>query len=299
VFTGLANFDWGACVRSLYRQYAVEQNLSQDELANLISPMLYAGALSCMMTCLMIVGTSNLATVLYHQKVMTRKEELATLKSGGDPAAARAAALTKKVRRQKEQGLEQTADIMQSMAVIELEENALVMELATGSPMELHYDLVAHDEEMAVIHRSIESHATGHMLEDSEEPQSPSMYTSSATDQATIHLLEGEDEVLAADGTAITRDELRPHRHGVGGAGLMQTGKTLVSLARQLEIDGGRTEAFVDARKDENQSLDSRVQGARELLMRTRANHMDVEWESMVIFSKRSACYALMTAETQ
>eukprot|EP01047_Picozoa_sp_COSAG01_P009072 COSAG01_NODE_367_length_18064_cov_23.990315_16_plen_93_part_00 len=50
VFTGLANFDWGACVCSLYRQYAVEQNLSEDELANLISLMLYAGALSCMMT---------------------------------------------------------------------------------------------------------------------------------------------------------------------------------------------------------------------------------------------------------
>jgi uncharacterized membrane protein len=59
--------------------------------------MLYSGAMSCVMSISMIVTTSNLAKALYHKNVMTRKEELASMKSGNDPVLARAAALTKRV----------------------------------------------------------------------------------------------------------------------------------------------------------------------------------------------------------
>ena len=44
--------------------------------------------------------------------------------------------------------------LYQMSAIIELEENALIMELATGSPMEEHYDLVAHDAAVADIKRA-------------------------------------------------------------------------------------------------------------------------------------------------
>ena len=58
------------------------------------------------------------------------------------------------VRKTKDTSIQETASAMQYGAIIELEEQALVMELATGTPMEIHYDLVAHDDALSEIQRS-------------------------------------------------------------------------------------------------------------------------------------------------
>ena len=52
----------------------------------------------------------------------------------------------KKVRRTKVQDISEVSSRIQATAITTLEENALVMEFATGAPMEEHYDLVAHDD---------------------------------------------------------------------------------------------------------------------------------------------------------
>ena len=46
------------------------------------------------------------------------------------------------------------AGTIQNNAFVNLEEQALIMELATGTPMELHYDLVAHDDTLEEIEQS-------------------------------------------------------------------------------------------------------------------------------------------------
>ena len=52
----------------------------------------------------------------------------------------------KKVRRSQAQNISEVSSRIQATAITTLEENALVMEFATGVPMEEHYDLVAHDD---------------------------------------------------------------------------------------------------------------------------------------------------------
>eukprot|EP01049_Picozoa_sp_SAG25_P017293 SAG25_NODE_4400_length_825_cov_1.050964_2_plen_78_part_01 len=49
------------------------------------------------------------------------------------------------------------AGTIQNNAFVDLEEQALIMELATGTPMELHYDLVAHDDTLEEIGQSTHS----------------------------------------------------------------------------------------------------------------------------------------------
>jgi hypothetical protein len=161
------------------------------------------------------------------------------------------------VRKTKDTSIQETASAMQYGAIIELEEQALVMELATGTPMEIHYDLVAHDDALSEIQRSA-------------KVQSDS--------------IDAPDEAEEADGSKV--EVLQRHAAGNAG-GAMQTGKTLAALSlstmsRQIEVDGGRQQAgFQDARKDEPQSLDARVQGARDLLARTKESQM--AWASMQV----------------
>ena len=116
-----------------------------DDLGAVIRPMLYASAMSCCMSGLLIVGGSNLATYMYHRNVMSRKDELEAQKRGEGTDTARQNALVKKVRNQKEHDIKSMQGEIVSVAVIQLEENALVLEFATGVPMEEHYDLFAHD----------------------------------------------------------------------------------------------------------------------------------------------------------
>eukprot|EP01049_Picozoa_sp_SAG25_P016189 SAG25_NODE_3606_length_1025_cov_1.028078_2_plen_77_part_00 len=62
-----------------------------------LKPLLYAAAMSCLTTGLMIGGGSNLAKMAYHQTVLSRQEEIKANKDGTNTAEARQAALVKKV----------------------------------------------------------------------------------------------------------------------------------------------------------------------------------------------------------
>lgn len=127
-------------------KYAAEENLLHDDLLRTLQPLFYACAMSCIMTCLLILGGSNLAKYLYYQNVLSRREEIAAMKNGEGTADIRRDALQKKVRRVREQDINATAAEMQEKAIIHLEEDALIKEFATGVPMEECYDLDRHDE---------------------------------------------------------------------------------------------------------------------------------------------------------
>jgi hypothetical protein len=66
--------------------------------------------------------------------------------------------------------VDMVAGTIQNNAFVDLEEQALIMELATGTPMELHYDLVAHDDTLEEIGQSKRRQAAsgdalaGHMV---------------------------------------------------------------------------------------------------------------------------------------
>ena len=134
-----------------FQDYAQKENLSFDDLTNTMRPLLYASAVSCMSTGLMIGGGSNLAKFVYYKNVLSRREEAAAKRSGGDSASAiRRSALEKKIRQARNLDIRQVSGEMVHNGITKLEEDALVMEFATGVAMEQHYDLVAHDDLMAV-----------------------------------------------------------------------------------------------------------------------------------------------------
>ena len=89
-----------------------------------------------MMTCFIICGGSNLAKVLYFQNICSRKEEVAAMQAGGKQGEVRKSALVKKVRRTREADIKNVQLEMQNSGVVALEESALMMEFATGIPME-------------------------------------------------------------------------------------------------------------------------------------------------------------------
>lgn len=256
-FTGAGNFS--------FAQYSSEQNMSKEDLAAYIAPMLYAGSMSCLTTVLMIVGGSNMSKRLYYQNVMTRKEELSARQAGDNPAEAREQALEKKVRRVRNAEIQGTAASVQAAALAQLEERALAMELATGTPMELHYDLAQHD----IIVEEIQKSAEVQQLPEGD----------------------GDDDRGDSDRT----------RERPGLAGAMDTGSTLASLARKLDEENQAEEVTTsqnvsDSRAHESQTLESRVEGAQVLLEKTKHAHL-ATWANMPVFSKREAVYAMMASE--
>jgi hypothetical protein len=156
---GVSSFveeNWGGCHYQLacslvgrgdfsLSQYASDENLTREDLTRILQPLFYASGISCLMTCLLILGGSNLARYMYYQSVLSRQEEIAAMRNGEGTADIRRDALVTKVRRVREQDIEATAAEMREHAIIGLEEEALVQEFATGVPMEEIYDIVRHD----------------------------------------------------------------------------------------------------------------------------------------------------------
>jgi len=253
-----------------FKQYANSNSMSKDDLELYMQPMMYAASISCLTSLCMVAGGSNLAKMLYHRTVMSRADEIASIQSGQDPAAARAAALTKKKRRTRQADISDISSRMQMSAITELEENALIMELATGSPMEEHYDLVAHDAAVADIKRAADVESSAAELGVGVESG-----------------MEGKliDFVTSSEDVQTTSAELPEQQT----AGIMDTGSKLVSLARAVLSDGISSN-FHDARADEPHSLESRVQGAKDLLSRTKQANL-AGWANMEIFTKREHAY--------
>lgn len=140
-----------------FQDYAQKENLSFDDLTNTMRPLLYASAVSCMSTGLMIAGGSNLAKFMYYKNVLSRREEATAKRNGGDNASTiRRNALEKKIRQTRNQDIRQVSGEMVHKGITKLEEDALVMEFATGVAMEQHYDLVAHDDLMAEVQKAAE-----------------------------------------------------------------------------------------------------------------------------------------------
>jgi hypothetical protein len=138
-----------------FQNYAKTQNLSFGDLINTMQPLFYASSVSCMSTGLMIAGGSNLAKFMYYKNVLSRREEATAKRQGGDSAGAiRRNALEKKVRQTRQKDIKEVSGEMVHNGVTKLEENALVMEFATGVPMEEHYDLVSHDDIMAEVEKA-------------------------------------------------------------------------------------------------------------------------------------------------
>ncbi len=138
-----------------FQDYAKRENLTFDDLTNTMQPLFYASAVSCMSTGLMIAGGSNLAKFMYYKNVLSRREEVTAKRNGGDNASAiRRNALEKKVRQTRNRDILEVSGEMVHKGVTKLEEDALVMEFATGVPMEQHYDLVAHDDIMTEVQKA-------------------------------------------------------------------------------------------------------------------------------------------------
>eukprot|EP01052_Picozoa_sp_SAG31_P033704 SAG31_NODE_3845_length_3820_cov_14.896657_2_plen_383_part_00 len=129
-----------------FAKYAEENNYSLEDVKGSLEPICYSAGVACAMTAGVIVGGSNGSKFMYNQMVMSRKEELAGKAAGADTTKMRRDALVKKVRGQREADIKEVSKSMHAVAINKLEETALMMEFATGVPMEQHYDLVAHDE---------------------------------------------------------------------------------------------------------------------------------------------------------
>ena len=130
-------------------KYAASQGVSKEDLQGLMKPLFYSAGIANASTCLIILGGSNLAKIMYFKNVMSRKEEATALKSGQGQAEVRKSALVKKVRRTREADIKEVQAEMQNSGIVKLEEDALMMEFATAIPMEEHYDLIEHDELIA------------------------------------------------------------------------------------------------------------------------------------------------------
>lgn len=138
-----------------FQDYAKRENLTFDDLTNTMRPLFYASAVSCMSTGLMIAGGSNLAKFMYYKNVLSRREEVTAKRNGGDNASAiRRNALEKKVRQTRNKDILEVSGEIIHKGVTKLEEDALVMEFATGVPMEQHYDLVAHEDIMTEVKKA-------------------------------------------------------------------------------------------------------------------------------------------------
>ena len=138
-----------------FEEYRMKENLSITDLINTMRPLFYASSVSCMSTGLMIAGGSNLAKFLYYKNVLSRREEVTAKRNGSDSSnAIRRNALEKKVRQTRNKDIREVSGEMVHNGVVKLEEDALVMEFATGVPMEEHYDLVAHDDIMAEVQKA-------------------------------------------------------------------------------------------------------------------------------------------------
>lgn len=96
-----------------FSKYAADQNMSQEDVELYAQPLLYAASMSCLTSLTMVVGGSNLANLLYHRTVMSRKDEVAAMKNGESSSEARANALVKKVRRVREADINDVANRMQ------------------------------------------------------------------------------------------------------------------------------------------------------------------------------------------
>jgi len=80
-----------------------------------------------------------------------------------------------------------------------------------------------------------------------------------------------------------------------GQHGVKDTGSSLANLARQLQKN--LTDLSVqDDRADDPLPLETRLQGAKQLMSKTKFN--EAGWLTMNIFTKRDAMYRLMREET-
>merc|ERR1712096_28518 len=80
-------------------------------------------------------------------------------------------------------------------------------------------------------------------------------------------------------------------------SGVLNTGSSLASLARTLQndgLDGG----FHDNRADDALPLETRLQGAKILLQKTRHQN-EAGWYEMTIQVKRERMYATLKEETE
>jgi hypothetical protein len=162
-----------------FAKYAEEENFSQQDVVDTITPVCYSCAVACTMCVSVIMGGSNGAwrsrsrarvvagsrtepvsptgaKYMYHQNVMSRQDEAAGQSSGKLTADMRRDAMTKKVRGQREGDIKAASAALMMVKIRVLEEAAMMMEFATGVPMEQHYDLVAHDDIMTQIKKAAE-----------------------------------------------------------------------------------------------------------------------------------------------
>ena len=272
-----------------------------------LRPILYACAVSSLMTGVVVIGGSNLAKAVYYNTVMSRKEEVAAQKSGQNQADIRQNALVKKVRQTRDADITKITQEMQTNAVVELEERALVLELATGVPMEVHYDLVAHDDLMLQVNKTANlarhggdaSRGVESLVEDPDDmmanKRKAKQAAKKAAKKAKSTTSSKKKAFVEGDVEGSVEDDDTPEAPTLSGA--MQTGSSLANLARQtqLQIHGnnssneGSADAVTDARASEGITLDVRIMGAKTLLDKARERHG--AWLGINIHTKRDILY--------
>ena len=319
-------------------EYAGNMNINQEQLGQQLKPMLYAGAMSCLSSLLMLVGGSNLAKYAYYMTIMSRKEEIATAVKGGNASQARHEALTKKVRGQRQADIKAAAQAMRFSAIAELEENALIMEFATGVSMEQHYDLTAHDEIMAEIDKAAAIEAKMASAKKVAEPGMKNMPTGGMPGMPDMgsplagglpNSIDGLDLSAAqsalADGgmtpeemqakgkkqlekmnqdaalpTASGEFDMTSHHDQLKKASGMGLMETGSNLATLARAlgDDGVKTEFHDSRSEEKIPLKSRIKGARQLFAQVKDDNL-AGWSDEDIHAKRTMLYEAMEAEVE
>eukprot|EP01043_Picozoa_sp_COSAG02_P021702 COSAG02_NODE_1110_length_14511_cov_30.804122_1_plen_2917_part_00 len=307
-------------------EYATAHNINQEQMVGKLKPMLYASAMSCLTSLMMLLGGSNLAKYAYYMTIMSRREELAATAAGGSTTQSRHAALTKKVRGQRQADITAATRAMRASAIKELEEAALIMEFATGVSMEQHFDLAAHDEIMAEIDKAaaIESNAAAvtkaAIPGKSSLPSVPDIGLPTDIHGGGIDDLNLVDAQAALGEGGMTPEQMQARGKKqldkmTGGVdefdmsshhdqmkhaakmGVQDTGSSLATLARALGDDGVRTE-FHDNREDEKIPLKSRIKGAKQLMERVKNDNL-AGWDGLDIQAKRTLLYEAMQAEVE
>jgi hypothetical protein len=315
-------------------EYASKLNIDQEQLTGKLKPMLYASAMSCLTSFTMLVGGSNLAKYAYYMTIMSRREEAAAARAGGNAAETRHAALTKKVRGQRQADIKATAQALRVAAIKDLEENAAIMEFATGVSMEQHYDLTAHDDIVAEIEKAsaieAKAAAASNVAAAGQQniaaklpgmPDMPDMPGSPKAPDAVDGLDLASAQAALGDG-GMTPEQMqakgKKHLEKIGGEvgmpefdmmshhdhmkaknhmGVMDIGSNLATLARALADDGVRTE-FHDNRAEEKIPLKSRIKGAKQLFEEVKEDNL-AGWGSMDIHEKRTLMYERMHAKVE
>lgn len=305
-------------------EYATTHNINREQMVGKLKPMLYASAMSCLTSLIMLLGGSNLAKYAYYMTIMSRKEELAAAAAGDTVTETRRDALTKKVRGQRQADIKAAARSMRVSAIKDLEESALIMEFATGVSMEQHFDLTAHDEIMAEIDKAaaIESKAAAandllaqkslaNNLSGSVIPAQGSLEqlddvarTRAALDEGgmTVEQMQSKskkqlDKMSLDVGSEVNLSSHHDQMAQAGKMGVQDTGSSLATLARALGDDGVRTE-FHDNRAEEKIPLKSRVKGAKQLMETVKEGNL-AGWADMDIHAKRKLLYEAMQQEVE